>query len=392
MAFEVTLYGLAASVALLSAYSFVVARSASGSWSFALFAGSVIASLLPSHVVIAAVGLVAVTAFLLIGVAERRSLRPPLAFVPPSRWPIILSAGGGLAGSIIWGFFTGHGLGGTAVSPSIQPFNSSWQESALAIAIGAGAYCLMLPAIVISRRDHRAHASAFPAVIVTVIGAFVLWGLRLGDFNMFHVAFGAIAVFATPAAAIAMWTVWSRVRHSGRPLLRMAVASLFVIQLEVGAVQTVQRMQQFGPAYYPPVPLAILDEIRDLPSDAKLAYACGTTQGVEYWEISYWDPRLLAIGVHASHGIIPMCFEADAFAHLVGGPIDPKAESPLFLTAPQRAIYPSASSRPTPADVNWFLQSHGIGYIYADDSHPNTLVPDAVLIAQAGQFMLFRVP
>ena len=72
-----------------------------------------------------------------------------------------------------------------------------------------------------------------------------------------------------------------------------------------------------------------------------------------------------------------MCFEADFFGQLVGGQKSADIANPLFQWAPQRALYPDANARPSPASVAAFLKANGIDYIYADTMHPNTLVPDA---------------
>ena len=49
-------------------------------------------------------------------------------------------------------------------------------------------------------RDHRRRSSGAP---------------RLGDLNMGHLFFGGIAVFATPVAAVAVWSIWRRLRAGG---------------------------------------------------------------------------------------------------------------------------------------------------------------------------------
>jgi hypothetical protein len=146
-------------------------------------------------------------------------------------------------------------------------------------------------------------------------------------------------------------------------------------------------LQAFGPHEYAPVPTAILDEIRSLPPDAKLAYAC---QPLE--ELTFWDARLLGIDAHTGRRIVPMCFQADFFPQLIGGQTSPDVANPLFQLAPQRTLYPDSTAQPTTAAVAAFLKANGIEYIYADAMHPNTLIPDAIPISTSGETQLLRIP
>ena len=85
-----------------------------------------------------------------------------------------------------------------------------------------------------------------------------------------------------------------------------------------------------------------------------------------------------------------MCFEADPFAPLVGA--EPSLGiSPLFLSAPQRALFPTATSSPTSAAVVAFLMANGIGYLYADSDHPNRLISTASLVARGGDVEVLQI-
>lgn len=55
-------------------------------------------------------------------------------------------------------------------------------------------------------------------------------------------------------------------------------------------------------------------------------------------------------------------------------------------------LYPEAAAHPSSAAVAAFLKDHGIDYIFADADYPNSLVADAVPIAQSGDAELLRVP
>jgi hypothetical protein len=133
--------------------------------------------------------------------------------------------------------------------------------------------------------------------------------------------------------------------------------------------------------------MPILAAIEDLPTDAKLAYACLPLE-----EASFWDAQLLGINAHTGRHVVPICFEAETFGAMTGTPMSPDVPSPLFVHAPQRALYPTWDSRPSPASVAAFLKANGIDYIYADALHPNTLVPDAIPIATDGETQVLRIP
>jgi hypothetical protein len=218
------------------------------------------------------------------------------------------------------------------------------------------------------------------------VGALV-WGARVGDYNTFHLFFAGIAVFATPAAAVAVWSIWRRLRAAGRLALAIAILVLCGIQLELSAALSYVQLQAFGPHEYAPVPEEVLIAITNLPPDAKLAYACQPFE-----ELAPWDARLLGLDAHTGRRIVPMCFEADFFGQLVGGQKSADIENPLFVRAAQGTLYPDATAQPSPADVAAFLKANGIDYIYADTMHPNTLVPDAIPVVTSGAVQVLRLP
>jgi hypothetical protein len=87
-----------------------------------------------------------------------------------------------------------------------------------------------------------------------------------------------------------------------------------------------------------------------------------------------------------------MCFEAELLSGLIGGEWSEQAENKFFGGAPQRALYPNAAADPPSDAVLAFLKNHGIGYIYADPMHPNTLVAGAVPIASSGDAHVLKIP
>ena len=82
--------------------------------------------------------------------------------------------------------------------------------------------------------------------------------------------------------------------------LAVAVLVLCVLQIEFGVSLGIARLVSFGPGKYAPVPVAILDAIRDLPPDAKLAYAC---QPLE--EDGFWYPSEGALAAHTGRDCRP---------------------------------------------------------------------------------------
>ncbi len=388
--FGITLYGMATLAVLLTMYSLKRLEGRLATPACIGFVGSTIAVVLPAHIAIGLLGL--------IGVAGVVAIRAARSLILTHRWPAVSStwrrvtvwAGLLIVATVVWGVATGHGLGGLGSSPSVVAFNASWRDSIASTVLGAGAFLLIGVAWFMVRRADPLQAGLYVGTTGIVVTGALVWGLKLGDFNMFHVYFGAISVFGTPVAAIATWTVWGRMRTSDRHAVRLlsaVVIALVVIQIGLGTVVGTVRLQQFGPGEYAPVPIAILDAIRGLPSEAKVAYSCQPGE-----ELAVWDPRLLSIGAHTDRRIVPMCFEADSVAKLVGGEPTLDVASPFFAVAPQRSLYPNRSARPSAPAVAAFLRDNGIDYIYEDAAHPNVLIPDASEIASIDGVRLLQVP
>jgi hypothetical protein len=171
--------------------------------------------------------------------------------------------------------------------------------------------------------------------------------------------------------------------------LRLAAGVIVLCgaQMEFGLVLGVNRLQHFGPDDEHPISVSLLEAIRQLPPDAKLAYAC-----LPFEEVSFGTPRLLALDAHTGRRVVPMCFEADNFSQLLGGPRAVQVPNAAFISAPQRLLYPDAAADPSSTAVSAFMKDHGIEYIYADSAHPNSLVADAVLVARSGDAEVLRLP
>ena len=385
--FGITLYGLAAVTALLSVYCLWVLMERPESWALAVFVGSTFTRLLPAHLLIAGLGVVGLGAVWMMRVlpALRRTGRLP---VVPTMWRRVwLVTAVAVLVTLAWGLLTGHGVGGSGSSASVAAFNASWRDSLVITLLGSGAFLAIAGAWLLARRQHPREADLYVGTAALLAVGAVAWGARLGDFNMFHVFFGGIAVFATPVAAIAVWSLVMRLRAGGRPVLASAILVLCLVQVEIGIGTGILRLQRFGPGNYEPIPLEILAAIERLPVDAKLAYSCQPAE-----ELAIWDARLLGISAHTGRRIVPMCFQSESLAQLAGGEASLDVANPLFQSAPQRALYPTSSARPSRESVVSFLKDHGIGYIYADRVHPNALVTDASVVAAEGGFRILQVP
>jgi hypothetical protein len=160
-----------------------------------------------------------------------------------------------------------------------------------------------------------------------------------------------------------------------------------VLQLDLGAGIATIRLELNGPGGTSALPLSIVAAIDRLPVDAKLAYACQPFE-----EVSFGSPDLLVIDALTGHPVEPMCFEADVFGTWVGATPSAQAPAAGFSAAPQHLLFPDASAEPSPTAVTGFLKAHGIDYLYVDAAHPNSLLPDAVPIAQSGAYEVLRVP
>jgi hypothetical protein len=344
--------------------------------------------MLPAHIaiaVLAIVGVMAVWTFRIVQSVEKTRRLPNM---PVSWRRALIVAGVATVASVVWGAVTEHALGGPGTASSVvTPFNAIWREAVVVTVLGGGVFFAIGFAWFLVRTDRPLIVDLCLGSLALLIVGAIAWGARLGDFTMFHAFFGGIAVFVTPVAAIALQTLWGRLPATNRLKLAAGLVVLLVIQLEFGVVSVIWRMQVFGPHDYPPTPVGVLDAIRQLPSNAKLAYACGTVE-----EVGFATPRLVSIDAHTGHRVVPMCYAAEILTTMIGGRLAVELPSLYFRGAPQQALYPDATARPSSADVTAFMKDHGIGYIYADARHPNSLVADAVPVVTIRDTEILRVP
>lgn len=388
MVFGINLYGLAAVAVLFAMYCFVVLRSRAPSWALSGLVGTGIAYVLPAHVAIGLLGLIGFGSAWALRVA--RSLAPTrrlLEVRPP--WPrtAILSAVLVVA-TVGWGLVTGHALGGASSPTIVAPFSASWGQSVALTTLGAGVFLAIAVAWFLGSRASHPRADWFFGTLVMLFGGAIGWGARLGDFTMFYLLYGGIAVIATPVAVIAVRALWERAVVARRRGLAIGIVVLCLAQLEAGAFNGIQRLRDFGAqGDEAPISLSMLDEIRRLPEGARLAYSCRPLD-----ESGFGVPQLLSIDAHTARRVIPMCFEAEVLSVLAGAERSEHVENLYFRGAPQRLLYPDAGARPSRASVADFLRVHGIRFIYADAKHPNALLEDAHLVIRSPHARVLEVP
>lgn len=385
-AFGVTQYGLGAVATLLALVVLLPAVVRNSTRPLLLATCTVLAFTLPAHIGLAmliAVGVAAVV------IAEgHRLATDPAHRLASSYWSKAI-VGAGVLGlmTIGWGLLTGHGLGSTAAAQAVSPFNDTWMVSVAAVVLGSGAILAVPAAALVDRPPDRTHRNIVIGTIAILTVGAIVWGARLYDFNMFHLLFGGLVVIATPVAACGIWMLGRRLRSTGKHSLSTALLVAVSLQLGLGVVFTFGRLRDFGTDRYDPVPETILAAIRGLPAHAKLAYACQPFE-----EFGFAGPALGSIDALTDRRIVPLCFQADVISTLVGAPTDPTVANPFFQWAPQRDLYPTAESAPSPDAVRTFMRQHGIAYIYMDELHPNSLVPGADLIAVDGAHAILKVP
>lgn len=385
--FGITVFGLAAVAVLLALYSLAVLGTLQPTWALACFVASAVALILPAHVVLALLALVGVGAAWMIRIGRSLLAARRLPALSEAWRRTFIATAIALLATVAGGLLTGHGLGVSGgLALNVSPFNASWRDTVAIVTLGAGMLLTIPIAWLLARRDAPLLADICLGTMALLVAGAIAWGWRLATFNMFYLFFGGIAVFATPIAAVAVWLLLDRLRRTRHRAWVIPVVVLCAIQLELGALVGLGRIQG-GAGVYEPIPVSLLRAIGQLPEDAKLAYACQSFE-----EISFVNSKLLSIDAHTGHRIVPMCFEADVNGPLLGAPVSAQTPDAGFPSSPQAALYPDSTARPTSDAVAAFLKAHGIDYIYADAAHPNSLVASAVPVATSGGFELLRVP
>lgn len=384
----IALYGMGATAALLAMYFRAVMGDRKATWPLAAFVGSGACFILPAHIAIAilgGVGVAAVGSARILGSLTTERRLPRVAPI----WLLSLTATAAvMIATVAWGLVTGHGLDGTSAPAStIAPFSSGWRETVVLLVLGAGAFVAIPVSAWRTRRQRGPVADLCLGVMALLIAGAIGWGARLSEFTMFYLLFAGIAVYATPVAAAAVWSLICHLRLSGHGILAVVLAALCVIQLQIGVKAATVWLQALGVATFEPIPTTLLQSIAELPGNARMAYSCGPAE-----EIAFGVPQLLTVDVVTARRVIPMCFEPEFPSILLGAKPNLTIPSQFFRRAPQMELYPTSTAAPTPGAILAFLRKYDIGYIYADARHPNTLVPDAVIVASSGDAQVLRVP
>jgi hypothetical protein len=389
LASAITMYGMAAVTVLLALHVLVSWPGRCRAAASAIFGGTVIASLIPTHVLLAGVAFVGVTVVASAHIARSIVANGRLPYVA-DEWRTLGSAAVlTSAATIGWGVATGHGIGASGASETVPAFADAWRESIVRTVLGGGVLLLLPIAWLIVRRKTGPEAWVYAVSMVIVALGAVIWGTLMADYNTFHAYFGALLLFATPAAAAATSRVWTHARAGGHSPVAALIFLVCGVQLGLGAFNVVGRLVAFGPSpVYEPIPVTVLEAIELLPRDAKLAYSCRSLN-----EPAFWDPALVSIDAHTGRRVVPMCFQGQSFElFITGKDAPPGVPHPLFRLAPQQTLYPDAGAQPSAARVTTFLSEHGIDYIYADSFHGNELLPDGATIVSQDGVKVVRVP
>lgn len=388
MVFGINLYGLAAVALLFALYCFATLGPRRPAWASSALAGSGIAYVLPAHVAVGLLGLVGVVSVLALRVARSLLTARRLPGLEPVWRHVLIVSAGLLGATVLWGTLTGHTLGGASSPTLVPPFSAAWRDSVALTTLGAGVFLAIPFAWLLGARAGHRHADWFFGTLAVLIAGAVGWGARLGDFTMFYLLYGGIAVIATPVAVIAVRVLWERVVAVRRRALAVGIVVLCLAQLESGVLNGIQRLRDFGAqGDESPISLRMLEEIRRLPDGAKLAYSCQPLD-----ESGFGVPQLLGIDAHTARRVIPMCFQAEVLSTLLGAERSSLIENLYFRGAPQRLLYPDASARPSSVAVAAFLRQHGIDYIFTDSQHPNTFIERTVDVWRSGNASVSRVP
>lgn len=379
-------FGLAAVAVLVVIHALAIQHTLGSGWPLPLFLGSATAFVLPAHIVIALLGLIGLGVAVAYHVAQSVLTNHRLPTATPLWWRTLMATAVITVATIAWSLITDHGLGAAPSSPRITAFNHSWRDTLAIVAIGAGLLFTIPIVSFLSRRDMPLLRDACLGTSTLIVAGAFVWGWQLGTFNAFYFFFGAITVFAAPVAAASTWWLADRLRATRRRRLMIGLAVVCLIQVELGAMIGLSRLER-QESVYTPIPVSVLRAIESLPRDAKLAYSCQPFE-----EISFVNSKLLAVDAHTARRIVPMCFQADVNGTLLGEPISDTIPDAGFAGAPQATLFPDPTTRPSPEAVATFLKRHGIEYIYVDAAHPNALVPDAVEIARVRDHAVLKIP
>ncbi len=377
-------YGLAAVPLLLLVFLGVAHRPSPGSWSESWMVGAIAAAVVALHVALAPAALLAAgIAVLLLAIRSPDGIRGLLR--PASARPLAVAAAAVLV-TLAWGFVTGHGVPTEARSVAIGSFDVGWQRSVSSTILSSGAILLSLAGAWALRRSEGPLWALVPAVWIAAAAAALYWGWAYPALNSFHIFFGTLLLVLTPIATFALVAMIALARHQHRRSLAHAILVILLVQVCLNAIVAAPRLIS-NAGHLPPVPLGVLEAVRALPADARIAYSCDPVD-----EFAPWTPKLGTITAHTGRILMPVCYMADPTLPLLANrPIDPDIPSP-FTGPAQQSLFTSAATVPTTDAIRAFLRQHGIGYVYVDAQHPDRLALGGPAVHTEGDVTIYRVP
>ena len=331
---------MAAVAVLLAMYGLAVLGGRRATWALAAFVGSAAAMILPAHVVIAVLALVGVGSVWAIRIAQSLLATRRLPVVAPV-WRRTYIATGDRAraprssGGCSPGTASGPAGSRRACRRSMRSGARPWPSSS---SVPAPSSPSRSPGSWSARRLDR--GGPVPRHDGPRGRGALVWGARLGDFNTFHLFFGGIAVFATPAAAVAVvvdLAAPARRRSCAtgdRPARAVRHRSSNSARSSASADWAVRAGRPLADA------LAILAAIEDLPADAKLAYACRPSEEAAFWDAQTPRPRRPHRTAHRADVLRGGDLRRDDRHADVG-----RRRQPAVPWAPQRALYPTSDAQ-----------------------------------------------
>ena len=311
--FGATQYGLASVAILLVLYCIAVIRRRPHVWTLIVFVAAIGAFVLPAHAVIAALAVVGFIGVWAVRVAIALVVHRRVPVIAPVWIGIVIVGAALVVVTGLWGLATGHGFGSSAAIGTVRPFDQAWFTTIKVIYLGAGVMLAIPVVLLLDRRRQPVVAWICLGVIIIVVFGAVAWGARLDDFNMFHVFFGGVAVFAVPVAAVAMWLVWRRLRSS-RPRIAATVAILWC-----RAARVEHDEHDHTPSRARPTDSQRSSADGGHGRDPRLAGRCPTCLPMSTAR-RILVRRLEPIEHRRTPGrrVVPMCFQGDVFSRLNG--------------------------------------------------------------------------
>ena len=193
----------------------------------------------------------------------------------------------------------------------------------------------------LDRSEASIRQGLYLGTIVLLVAGALFWGWQLADLNSFHVFFAGIAIFATPVAAVAVWSIWLRLRATGHARAAVVLLVLCGLQIEFGVQHRRGPVGQLRPRQVPAGPRGDPGGDQEPSTRSEARVRLPTVRGG-------WV--LVSVGRRAPSAHWSRC-RTDV---LRGGDIPEvhrgrdlsDVPSQFFQGAPQRVLYPTSSAVP----------------------------------------------